>query len=116
MNTAIIHSYSTPWTSSSIPNRVIPPPALVQLAKGPEYDVEAILGPKIIRNKLYYLVDWLGYTSEDLTLEPTTNVTNASKVIHEFHRRYPHKPKPSSCIVTHGTCRQRRGRCHGMSM
>mgnify|MGYP000267595189 CR=1 FL=1 len=49
-----------PWTSSSIPNRVIPPPPPVQLVEGPEYEVEAILDSEIIRNKLYYLVDWLG--------------------------------------------------------
>ena len=48
------------WTSSSIPNRVIPPPPPVQLVEGPEYEVEAILDSEIIRNKLYYLVDWLG--------------------------------------------------------
>ena len=98
-----------PWTSSSIPNRVVPPPPPVQLAEGPEYEVEAILDSKVIRNKLYYLVDWLGYTPEDRTWEPATNVTNASELIQEFHLRYPHKPKPSSCIATHGTRRQRRG-------
>ena len=49
-----------PWTSSSIPNWVIPPPPPVLLAEGPKYEVEAILDSKIISNKLYNLVDWLG--------------------------------------------------------
>ena len=98
-----------PWTSSSIPNRVIPPPPPVQLAEGHEYEVEAILDSKVIRNKLYYLVDWLGYTPADQTWEPETNITNASELIQEFHLRYPHKTKPSSCIATHGTRHQRRG-------
>ena len=39
-----------PWTSSSIPGWVIPPPPPIELAK-------AILESKIMRNKLYNLVD-----------------------------------------------------------
>jgi hypothetical protein len=46
-----------PWVLATIPGRVIPPPPPVQLVKGPEYEVEAILDSKIIRNKLYYLLD-----------------------------------------------------------
>ena len=38
-------------------DRVIPPPPLVQLAEGLEYEVEAILDSKFIHNKLYYLVE-----------------------------------------------------------
>ena len=49
-----------PWTSSSIPSQVVPPPPPLQLGKGPEYEVEAILDSKVIQNKLYYLVNWLG--------------------------------------------------------
>ena len=46
-----------PYTSSSIPNWSIPPPPPIQLLDGPEYEVEAILDSKVMRNKLYYLVD-----------------------------------------------------------
>ena len=48
------------WTSISIPNWVVLPPPPIQLVEGLEYEVEAILDSEIIRNKLYYLVDWLG--------------------------------------------------------
>ena len=98
-----------PYVPTLIPDRDIPPPPPVELAEGPEYQVEAILDSKIMRNKLYYLVDWLGYTPNDRTWEPAENVTNAPELVQEFHRHYPDKPSPSSCIATRGTRRQRRG-------
>ena len=99
-----------PCATSTIPHRVVPPPSVVQLADGPEYEVAAILdskmirnklyylvdwlgyGPKIIRNKLYYLVDWLGYGPNNRTWEPIDNVTNAEALVDAFHRKYPDKP------------------------
>ena len=53
--------------SSSIPNRVVPPPPTIQLVEELEYEVEVILvHSNIIHNKtLYYLVDWLGDTLDD---------------------------------------------------
>ena len=98
-----------PFTSSSIPNRVVPPPPPVQLLDGPEYEVEAILDSKVIRNKLHYLVDWSGYSPNDRTWEPAENLNNAKETIIDFHRRYPDKPNQNSCIATRGTRRQRRG-------
>jgi hypothetical protein len=59
-----------PWTSSSIPRRVIPPPPPIELVDDPEFEVKAILDSKILRNKLYYLVDWLGYSPTNRTWEP----------------------------------------------
>ena len=56
-----------PCYISSIPNRIVPPPPSVQLADGPEYEVADILDSKIMCNKLYYLVDWLGYPPSDHT-------------------------------------------------
>ena len=54
------NSLLEPCHTSLIPNRVVPPPPSVQLVDGPEYEVTAILDSKIMRNKLYYLVDWVG--------------------------------------------------------
>ena len=98
-----------PFTSSSIPNRVVPPPPPVQLLDGPEYEVEAILDSKVIHNKLHYLVDWSRYSPNDRTWEPAENLNNAKETIIDFHRRYPDKPNQNSCIATRGTRRQRRG-------
>jgi hypothetical protein len=64
----------------------------------PEYEVNAIIDSKVKRNKLYYLLDWVGYMPEDRTWEPAKNVANALDSVQDFHRRYPDKPIPSSCI------------------
>ena len=58
-------SLMEPYTSSSIPNRSIPPPPPIQLLHGLKYEVEALLDSKVMRNKLYYLVDWLGYSPNE---------------------------------------------------
>ena len=82
------NSLLEPCHTSSIPNRVVPPPPPLQLAEGPEYEVASILDSKIVRNKLYYLVDQLRYTPSDRTWELVNNVQD---LIDEFHRRYPKK-------------------------
>jgi hypothetical protein len=61
-----------------------------------------------MHNKLYYLVDWLGYTPNDRTWEPAENVANAPQLLEEFHRTYPNKLGLSSRVATHETRRQRR--------
>ena len=97
-----------PCRTSSIPNRVVPPPPSIELADGPEYEVAAILDSKIVRNKLYYLVDWVGYPPSDRTWEPVNNVSNAQALVDDFHRRYPNKPGPTLLTPT-STRRSRRG-------
>ena len=59
-----------PYQGNTIPNRIIPPPPPIELEVGPEYEVATILNSKIVRNKLYYLVDWLGYSPSERTWEP----------------------------------------------
>jgi hypothetical protein len=77
-----------PYQENTIPGRIIQPPPPIELAH--------ILDSRIIRNKLYYLVDWLGYSPNEQTWEPFENVTNARAVIDEFHRRHLDKPGPHS--------------------
>ena len=97
-----------PYNASSIPDRVVLPPPPVQLVDGPEFEVKVVLDSKIVRKKLYYLVDWLGYTPNDRTWEPAENLDNASDLVAEFHHQYPNKPSPNSCITTRGTRHRRR--------
>ena len=54
----------------------MPPPPLLQLADGPEYEVASILDSKIVRKKLYYLVDWLGYPPSHRTWEPVLSTNS----------------------------------------
>ena len=84
------------YQESSILGRIIQPPPPIELEDGPEYEVAAILDSKIVRNKLYYLVDWLGYSPSKRTWEPRENVTNTSALLEDFHRQYPEKPGPQS--------------------
>jgi hypothetical protein len=105
----VFHSFLLePCHTSSIPNRVVPPPPPLQLADGPEYEVASILDFKILCNKLYSLVDWLGYSPSDCTWEHVNHVCNAQTLINDFHRRYPNKPGPI-LLTTPSTRRFRRG-------
>jgi hypothetical protein len=58
-----------PYKSNSISGHVSTSPPPVKVSNGSEYEVATILDSKLIRNKLYYLVDWLGYTPNDRTWE-----------------------------------------------
>ena len=58
------------------------------------------LDSKIVRNKLYYLVDWVGYPPSDRTWEPVNNVSNTQALVKDFHRRYPNKPAPTFLTMT----------------
>ena len=98
-----------PYTTSSILSRLTTPPPPVEFLDGPEFEVAAILDSKIVRNKLYYLVDWLGYTPNDRTWEPAANLSNAGELVTAFHRQYPCKPGPNTNLTTRETCRRRRG-------
>ena len=79
---------------------MLPPPLSVQLANGPEYEVVVILDSKIVHNKLYYLVDWLGYPPNDRTWELVGNVCNAQTLVDNFHRQYPNKSNPTMLTTT----------------
>ena len=74
-----------PYTTNSIPSRLTSPPPPVEVSDCCQYEVATILDSKIIRNKLYYLVDWLGYTPNDWTWEPAENLANASAMVVAFH-------------------------------
>ena len=98
-----------PYSPSSIPNRLTTSPPPIEFWDGPEFEVAVVLDSKIMRNKLYYLVDWLGYTPNDQTWEPVANLFNAAELVTAFHRQYPCKPGPNRNPTTRETCRRRRG-------
>ena len=52
----------------SILNRIISRPPLDELENGLKYKVTAILDSKMVRNNLYYLVDWLSYIIQAISL------------------------------------------------
>ena len=103
-----------PCRNSSIHNHVVPPSPSVQLVDDPEYEVVAILDSKIMCNKLYYLVDWLGYPPSALTWEPVNNVCNGQAPVLDFHCTYPNKPGPTLLRPT-STRRSRTHEHHGFT-
>ena len=49
-----------------------------------EYEVEAILDKRILRNMPQYLIKWKGYPLHNVTWEPVHYLTNAQQKIKEF--------------------------------
>ena len=75
-----------PYKGKTIPDRVTPPPPPLELDAGPEYEFADVLDSKFVRNKLYYLVDWLGYSPSERTWEPIEHVGNAQDLLADFHQ------------------------------
>ena len=91
-----------PASSSSIPGQVPTPPPPVLVEGEPEFEISEILDSKVDRRrrlcKLLYLVRWSGYegTDEETSWILASELGNASELVEEFHRAYPHKPGPLS--------------------
>ena len=90
-----------PYQDNTIPNRITPP---IELEDGSEYEVTTIHDSKIVRNKVYYLVDWIGYSPSEHTWEPVENVANARALLEDFHHQYPDKLGPQSKTTRNTRC------------
>ena len=73
------------------------PPAPPDLIKGKEeYEVETIIDSCKRGQYIEYLVKWKGYSDMENSWEPHGNVHHAEEKMETFHKKHPHKPKPSS--------------------
>ncbi|MBW0463514.1 hypothetical protein O181_003229 [Austropuccinia psidii MF-1] len=83
-----------PVKQASIPNQnQLPlPPALVDEQE--EWEVAQFLDSKLKRGKLWYLVEWKGFSGypEKTTWEPASNLTNSPDLFKDLHTLYPEKP------------------------
>ncbi|MBW0577051.1 hypothetical protein O181_116766 [Austropuccinia psidii MF-1] len=90
-----------PVKQSSIPSchQLPPPPALLQEQE--EWEVAQVLNSKLIRGKLWYLVEWKGFSEdpERTTREPPSSLTNSPDLLKDFHSLYPDKPGPNTSRV-----------------
>ncbi|MBW0467853.1 hypothetical protein O181_007568 [Austropuccinia psidii MF-1] len=87
-----------PVNTSTIPNRHQEPPPPIIIEEEEEWEVSQILDSKLNRGKLWYLVEWKGFSKdpERSTWEPTENLNNFPEPIKDFHSLYPDKLGPNS--------------------
>ena len=70
----------------------------------PEFEISEILDTKIdncrCACKLLYLIHWTGYEGidEETSWILTSELGHASKLVMEFHTKYPAKPGPLSIL------------------
>ena len=80
--------------ANTFPGRVVPPPLPTHVDGFPEFEVNKILSSKILRGKLFYLIDWVGYDANDQSWVPEANVANAADAVAAFHVAFPDMPGP----------------------
>ncbi|MBW0503455.1 hypothetical protein O181_043170 [Austropuccinia psidii MF-1] len=87
-----------PVKTSTIPNRHQGPPPPIMIEVEEEWEVSQILDSKLGRRKLWYLVEWKGFSQdpESSTWEPAENLNNCPELVIDFHSLYPDKPGPDS--------------------
>ncbi|MBW0472083.1 hypothetical protein O181_011798 [Austropuccinia psidii MF-1] len=94
-------SLPEPLKQSSIPNQnqVPPPPILVEEQE--ELEVAQVLDSELKRGKLWYLVDWKGFSEEPerTTWEPASSLTSSPDNVKYFYSFYPEKPGPNTSCV-----------------
>ncbi|MBW0564620.1 hypothetical protein O181_104335 [Austropuccinia psidii MF-1] len=90
-----------PVKQSSIPNsnQLPPPPVLVDEQE--EWEVAQVLDSKLKRGKLWYLVEWKGFSEypERTAWETASNLTNSPDLVKDFHSLYPDKSVPNTSRV-----------------
>jgi hypothetical protein len=63
------------------------------------YDVEEILGARVRRGNLQYLVKWLGYGDEENSWEPAGELLTADEHVRAFYKKNPGAPRPMDDIA-----------------
>lgn len=60
-------------------------PSPIQIEDHEEFYVEKILDMKKVGDKIYYLVNWYGYSDADNTWEPIECLTGCDEALKDFH-------------------------------
>ncbi len=79
---------------------LLEPPSPIEVNGEQGYEVNEILDSKLSNRQLQYLVHWQGYDINEDTWEPSKHLLNTMENMKKIHRRYPNKPKVTTC----GTC------------
>jgi hypothetical protein len=89
-----------PYHASTILRQIHDPPPPIEVDGEHEYEMKDILDSRKSNRQLQYLVHSHGYDVNECNWELINNLPNAIKKVHEFHRRYPNKPK----FAPYGIC------------
>ncbi|MBW0471212.1 hypothetical protein O181_010927 [Austropuccinia psidii MF-1] len=89
----------SPQVASTMEHQFPPPPVAVE--EQGEEKVAQVLDSKLIRGKLWYLVEWkvLREDQERTAWEPDFHLTNSPYIFSYFHTLYPDKPGPNTSRV-----------------
>ncbi|MBW0513725.1 hypothetical protein O181_053440 [Austropuccinia psidii MF-1] len=81
-----------------MPKRHQEPPPPINIGEEEEWEASQILDLKLKRGKLWYFVEWKGFSQypERSTWEPTENLNNCPEIVNSFYSLYPDKPGPNS--------------------
>ncbi|MBW0507167.1 hypothetical protein O181_046882 [Austropuccinia psidii MF-1] len=87
-----------PVKTSKIANQNQEPPPPIIIEEEEEWELSQILHSKLKRGKLWYVVEWKGFSqdSERSTCQPTENLKNFTELVKDFHSFYTEKPGPNS--------------------
>ena len=50
------------------------------------FDVEEVIGSKVVNNKTFYLIKWVGYPKSESTWEPIENLENVHELIAKYEK------------------------------
>jgi hypothetical protein len=84
-----------PYHANTISGRTQPEPPPIEVDGEEEWEVKEILDSRIVRGKLEYFVDWVGFDEGSRTWEPAKNCENSPELIATYHRKYPNRPSPN---------------------
>ena len=85
----VFHSHSLRrFVADPLPGQVQEPPAAIQLLpEQDEWEIEEVLGAKLLNRKLHYQIKWKG-ADEDLEWYPCSDAMTAPHLLKRFHLRY----------------------------
>jgi len=73
--------------NQSIPLQATPTPVEPEN----EYEVEDILGKRMISEEAHYLIKWKGYDALESTWKPKDNLLNCARTLQQFEGRMQHQ-------------------------
>ena len=72
----------------------LPPPSFETIDGQEETEIKAIRDSKIAYRRLYYLVEWLGFTEAHNEWLPAEELRNATDAVAQYHESHPDAPGP----------------------